>query len=206
MTTPSSPWEVSAGIDLTEEDIIAAMREIPGYLDITPRDFKEIYIFAYKQALARLSKETTAADIMTREVVTVRQDATLAEVAAAMGARGIAGLPVVDNDGKVAGVISEKDFLARMGVVANQNFMSLVAHCLASKGCVALPIKNQQAKDLMTSPAVVVSPHLPVQEIAALFRTKKINRAPVVDEAGRVLGIVTRGDLLQALHGGGRSC
>jgi CBS-domain-containing membrane protein len=42
------------GIDLTEEDILEAMKEIPGYLDITPRDFKEIYSLAYRQALSRL--------------------------------------------------------------------------------------------------------------------------------------------------------
>lgn len=202
----SSPLAGSEGIDLTEDDIIAAMREIPGYLDITPRDFKEIYVIAYQQALARLSREITAADIMTREVATVREDTPLAEVAAVMGARGIAGLPVLASDDKVVGVISEKDFLARMGVLADQNFMSLVAHCLASKGCVALPIKNQQAKDLMTSPAEVISPALPVQEIAALFRARKINRVPVVDDMGRILGIVSRADLIKALYGESKPC
>ncbi len=203
---PTSSVPGPEGLDLTEDDIIAAMQEIPGYLDITPRDFKEIYLIAYKQALARLSREITAADIMTREVVTVPEDAPLAEVAAAMGARSIAGVPVVTGAGKVVGVISEKDFLARMGVSADQNFMSLVAHCLASKGCVALPIKNQQAKDLMTSPAVVIPPSLPVREIAALFQEKKINRAPVVDEEGRILGLVTRADLLRAWQGGDKPC
>ena len=76
---------------------------------------------------------------MTREVVSVKMDTPLAEVAAAMGQRGISGLPVVSDRLQVAGVVSEKDFLRAMGVEASQNFMTLVASCLRSKGCVGLP-------------------------------------------------------------------
>ena len=72
------------------------MKEIPGYLDITPRDFKEIYNHAYRQALSRLWREVTAAMIMTRDVVVVSEETPLAEVAAAMGEHGVSGVPVVD--------------------------------------------------------------------------------------------------------------
>ena len=84
-----------AGVELKEEDIVAAMGEIPGYLDITPRDFKEIYLLAFQHALERLSREVAVGEIMTREVVWVKTDTPLAEVAAAMGQRGISGVPVV---------------------------------------------------------------------------------------------------------------
>ena len=91
------------------------MKEIPGYLDITPRDFKEIYSLAYRQALSRLFREITAATIMTRDVVVVSEETPLAEVAAVMGERGISGVPVVDKSGRVTGIISEKDFLTAHG-------------------------------------------------------------------------------------------
>jgi CBS domain-containing membrane protein len=190
------------GIDLKDEDIFEAMKSIPGYLDITPGDFKEVYQLAYRHALARLSREVTAGEIMTREVVVVRPDTPLAEVAAAMGNRGISGVPVVDSAGRVAGVISEKDFLTHMGVQEPKNFMSLVASCLRSKGCVALPIKKQTAGDIMSAPAVTVGPDTTVKEIAALFTGKGINRVPVTAADGRLLGIVTRGDLIKAALGG----
>ena len=131
---------------------------IPGYLDITPGDFKEIYLLAFQQALERLRRDVNAAEIMTRDVVTVNLDTPVADVAAAMGRRGISGLPVVDVENKVLGIISEKDFLARMGVTEPQNFMSLVAGCLKTKGCVALPIKKALAGDIMSAPAVTVAP------------------------------------------------
>uniref|UniRef100_A0A7C3UX97 CBS domain-containing protein n=1 Tax=Desulfobacca acetoxidans TaxID=60893 RepID=A0A7C3UX97_9BACT len=105
----------TAGVELKEEDIMAAMQEIHGYLDITPGDFKQIYILAYQHALERLSRELTAAEIMTRKVISVTADTPLAEVAEAMGKRGVSGVPVVDDQGRVVGVISEKDFLRSMG-------------------------------------------------------------------------------------------
>ena len=191
------------GIELKDEDIFEAMKSIPGYLDITPGDFKEVYQLAYRHALARLSRQVTAGEIMTREVVVVRPDTPLAEVAKIMGLREISGVPVVDPNGKVVGVISEKDFLTHMGVHEPKNFMSLVASCLKSKGCVALPIKKREAADLMTSPAVTVGPDISVKEIAAIFTEKGLNRVPVTDPEGRLLGLVSRGDIIKAAMGGG---
>jgi CBS domain-containing membrane protein len=190
------------GIDLKDEDIYEAMKSIPGYLDITPGDFKEVYRSAYRHALERLSRAFTAQEIMTRDVVAVRPDTPLAAVAEAMGQRGISGMPVVDEGGLVLGVISEKDFLTHMGVAEPKNFMVLVASCLKSKGCVALPIKKRQAADIMTSPALTVGPEASVKEIAALFTEKGLNRVPVTDPAGRLLGLVSRGDLVKAAVGG----
>ena len=51
-----------AGVELKEEDIVAGMGEIPGYLDITPRDFKEIYLLAFQHALERLSREVAVGE------------------------------------------------------------------------------------------------------------------------------------------------
>jgi CBS-domain-containing membrane protein len=193
------------GIDLKEEDILEAMRAIPGYLDITPGDFKEVYRLAFAHALERLSRAVTAAEIMTTDVVTVKPDTPVGEVAAAMGRRGVSGVPVVDAENKVVGVISEKDFLSRMGVKDARNFMSLVASCLMTKGCVPLPIECALAGDLMTSPAVTVAPDTPVRTIAALLTDRGINRVAVADPAGRLLGLVSRADIVKATMGRGAS-
>jgi CBS domain-containing membrane protein len=192
-----------AGIELKDEDVFEAMKQIPGYLDITPEDFKKIYYLAYRHAMDRLSRAVTAGEIMSRDVVAVHTDTPLAEVAAAMGQRGISGVPVLDQAGTVVGIISEKDFLTQMGVSEPQNFMSLVARCLRSKGCVALPIKQQTAADIMTAPAVTVREDTLVEDIAKIFTARRINRVAVTDGAGRLLGIVTRGDLVKATMGGG---
>ena len=202
---PDNVKDFPTGIDLKDEDIYEAMQGIPGYLDITSGDFKELYSLAYRRALERLSRAVTAAELMTTDVVAVKPGTPVAEVAAAMGRRGVSGVPVVNAGHKVVGVISEKDFLSRMGVKEPRNFMSLVAGCLLTKGCVALPIKRALAADLMTSPAVTVAPDTPVRDIAALLTQKGINRVAVTDPAGRLLGLVCRGDIVKATMGRGAS-
>jgi CBS domain-containing membrane protein len=193
-------------LDLKEEDILEAMRAIPGYLDITPGDFKEIYRLAFQHALERLSRDVTAAEIMTRDVVAVKPETPVADVAAAMGRRGVSGLPVVDAENKVVGMISEKDFLSRMGVTEPRNFMSLVAGCLKTKGCVALPIKKALARDIMSTPAVTVPPEAPVRTIAATLTGRGINRVAVTDPSGHLLGLVSRGDIVKATRDRELSC
>jgi len=100
------------------------MKDIPGYLDITTGDFKELYQFAYRKALSRLTHSVTAKEVMTRAVISVDQAFPLVDVARVMAANAIAGVPVIDDDNKVVGVISEKDFLAHMGAEDTKSFMA----------------------------------------------------------------------------------
>jgi CBS domain-containing membrane protein len=197
-TTLKKGCNLMPGIDLAEEDIYEAMKLIPGYLDITPLDFKEVYCLAYRQAVERLSREVTAREVMTKEVIQVQADTPLAEVAESMGRKNVSGVPVLNQAGKVVGVISEKDFLSRMGVTGPENFMSLVAGCLKTKGCIALPLKQQKAEDIMSSPVVTVGEDATVREIAEIFTTKNINRVVVTGKEGQLLGIVSRGDIVTA--------
>src|SRR5512136_1388547 len=103
--------EACVPVDISDDDIFDAMRDIPGYLDITPGDFKEVYLKAYQHAVMRLTRSIPTASVMTREVVSVREITPLKEVAEIMAARKISGVPVVGDSGQVLGVISEKDFL-----------------------------------------------------------------------------------------------
>lgn len=194
MKDPDFPTD----IDVSDEDIYEAMKEIEGYLDITPSDLKEIYRHAYRHALERITRSVKAADIMTRNVFAASRKMPLKEVADIMAREGIAGIPVLDDDRKVAGVISEKDFLARMGAEDRKHFMGVVAECLKGKGCVALSIRAQKAEDIMTAPAITVYEKTPVSEIARLFSEKEINRVPVIDTSGVIVGIVSRADLIRA--------
>ncbi len=185
-------------VGLTDQDVYEAMKSIPGYLDITPRDFKELYCHAYRQAVERISRSVLARDMMTKEVVFVSRDTPLDEVASLMGDRGISGLPVTDDTGRVLGVISEKDFLFRMGEAGPKNFMTVIANCLKAKGCIALPIRAKKAGDIMSSPAVTVHESSSYFEVADIMAKRGINRVPVIDTESRLMGIITRNDLIRA--------
>jgi CBS domain-containing protein len=150
--------------------------------------------------LKRITSSFKAKDIMTRKVFSVRKETPLKEVADILALKGVAGVPVLENDGKVAGIISEKDFLFRMGSKSAKSFMSIVTECLKGKGCVAVSVRAQKAGDIMSSPAVVVSPETTVMEIADIFAGKDINRVPVVDEKGMLVGIVSRKDIIKTLR------
>ncbi len=187
-------------IKISDDDIFEAMKDMQGYLDITPGDLKEIYKFAYSHACDRIMKSVKAPDIMTREVITVRRTTTLDEVAEVMATKQISGVPVLEDDGRIAGVISGKDFLANMGAKDKVNFMAVIAECLKGKKCVSRPISRKKAEDIMTSPAITVEENTTVSEIAAIFSSKNINRVPVIGRSGALIGIVSRADIVLAAN------
>jgi len=190
--------DLSLNIEISDDDIYEAMKNIPGYLDITPADLKEIYKFAYRHAFERITGSVKAHNIMTRQVFSVKRAMPVKEVAELMAEKSVSGIPVVEEDGTVAGIISEKDFLAGMGSGDKTHFMSIVAECLSGKGCAAMPIRLQKAEDIMTSPAITIREDMSVVEISNIFTEKNINRVPVIDTEGKMIGIVSRADIVRA--------
>ena len=185
-------------IDISDEDIYEAMKDVAGYLDITPQDFKELYLLAYRHAVKRITGEIKAKDIMTEEVISATKETPLKQVAEIMAVNKISGLPVVTGDNKVVGVISEKDFLSHIGIKDVRTFMGVVSECLKGKGCVAVSIRGKKAGDIMTTPAITVGEQAALMEIAGIFTEKNINRVPVIDSRGCLTGIVSRADIVRA--------
>jgi CBS domain-containing protein len=183
---------------ISDDDIYEAMKDVPGYLDITPNDLMEVYRHAYRHALDRIATSLKAAAVMTEDVCAVEKDTPLDQVAGLMADKGISGVPVLEANGKVVGVISEKDFLSRMGAKGKKHFMGIIADCLRGEGCIAVPIREKKAEDIMSAPAVTVHEHTPVVEIAKLFSEKNINRVPVIDAEGLLKGIVSRADIVRS--------
>jgi CBS-domain-containing membrane protein len=184
-----------SSIDLSEDDVMAAMKSMEGYIDITPGDFTEIYRVAFRYAVDRLSRLVSAQDIMTRQVVAVSPDTGLADIARMMASANISGVPVVHADQTIAGIISEKDFLSGVGGTA-ENFMGIIAQCLENRGCLAMPIRGKTAKDIMTSPVISAYPDTTISELSKKLADNHINRIPVVTKQGRLVGIVSRGDIV----------
>jgi CBS domain-containing membrane protein len=189
---PAAPPEIS------DDDVYEAMKEIEGYLDITPGDFKVLYGLAYRHAVDRLAKSVKARDVMTRNVVSVQVDTPLAEVARLMALRRVSGVPVLDAQNRVKGVISEKDFVSHLcGGGDLRSFMDVVASCLSTNGCLSLPMRQLKAEEIMTHPAVTAAEEATLSEVAGLMAEKGINRVPVTDEGGWLVGMVARADIVQ---------
>lgn len=187
--------------DLTEEDVLEAMRSMQGYVDITPGTFREIYALAYGMALRRVRAMGRAEDIMTSPVHCLHTGMTASEAAHRMAAHGISGAPVLDGEGRVCGVVSEKDYLCRMGLPGTATFMSVVSTCLNTPGCMAADLRTLLVDDIMSAPPVVAARETPLADISEVFAKHSINRLPICDGDGRPVGIVTRTDLVGAMCG-----
>lgn len=136
-------------------------------------------------------------DVMTCDVATVRPTTSLKQVATILAERGISGLPVVDDDGAVVGVVSEGDILFKeRGPQEPKRSLPRLAD--SSRTNADLKLKARTASEAMTAPAKTIEPWRLVSAAAAQMLDESINRLPVVDDNGRLVGIVTRADLVRA--------
>lgn len=187
--------------DLTEDDVLEAMRSLNGYVDITPGMFREIYALAYDLVLRRVRQEGRAGDVMTTPVHCVRSGMSAAEVATFLAKKGVSGAPVLNREGLVCGVVSEKDFLRRMGLTGGASVMTVVASCLHTPGCMVTDLRDIRVDDIMSSPPLLGTRETSLADVSDLFSRHGINRLPICDTNGHPLGIVTRSDLVGVLCG-----
>jgi CBS domain-containing protein len=85
-----------------------------------------------------------------------------------------------------------------MGAPDRMHIMSIIAQCMKGKVCLAAPIRQTTAGDIMTSPAVTVTEEMPLFRIMELFAERGINRVPVVDSLNVLKGIISRADIIRA--------
>ena len=135
--------------------------------------------------------KTTVEGIMTTRVIWVSKGATFQELAAALREYRVSAFPVVDDDRKVIGVVSEADMLTKEALGDEPGLLGGILH------------RRDQAKargvtagDLMTTAVVAVRPDDTVEHAAKLMYDRRVKRLPVTDENGRLVGIISRADVL----------
>jgi CBS domain-containing protein len=133
-------------------------------------------------------------DVMTRNVISVRPNTPLKDVARLLAEHGIGGVPVVDAAGDVIGIVSESDFILKERGREHVR-RSRLSQLLGEASPDAAAIAARTAGQLMTTPAVTIDQTASVREAAIVMSDRKINRLPVTD-SGRLVGIITRGDVV----------
>lgn len=134
----------------------------------------------------------TVKDVMMTHVIAVRKNASFKEMAARLREQRVSAFPVVDDDSKVIGVVSEADLLAKeaLDFSGPGKVSSLLHHREQAKAA------GITAADLMTKPPVTVGPTELVSYAARLMYARRVKRLPVVDDDGKLIGIVSRSDVL----------
>jgi CBS domain-containing protein len=141
----------------------------------------------------------TVRDVMTSPVVSVLPTTPLKEVAILLIDNRISGLPVVDADGTLLGIVSEADFLMKeqgAEAIRHRRLARFIGESRESRERLE-KVEAITAADAMTAPAITIGSGRRIGEAAALMTTRKVNRLPVVDD-GTLVGIVTRADLVRA--------
>jgi CBS domain-containing protein len=135
-------------------------------------------------------------EVMTTEVVTVKADTSLKEAAALLAGARISGLPVVDEDGQVIGILSEADILVKAG--GGEPREGLLGWIFEPDLDLERKLRARTVGDAMTTPAITIRPERPLHEAAARMVREGVNRLPVVEADGKLVGIATRADLVRA--------
>jgi CBS domain-containing protein len=140
-------------------------------------------------------KQWTVQDVMTTDVTSVLVDTPYSEVVATLAERKVSAVPVLDGFSRVAGVVSEADLLHKVEFIGEQADFRFFEW--GTKKANRAKANATAAGDLMTSPAITVQPGVSLVVAAKRMEEEHIKRLPVLNEMGRLIGIVSRRDLLK---------
>ena len=135
--------------------------------------------------------KTTVKDVMTTRVIWVERDATFREMATALREHRVSAFPVVDDDHTLIGVVSEADLLTKEALDDEPGVISGILHHRDQAKA-----RGVTAGDLMTTTVVAVRPEDTVEHAAKLMYDRRVKRLPVTDANGRLVGIISRADVL----------
>lgn len=141
----------------------------------------------------QLPEQLTVRDVMSDQPRTIDPDSSLKDAARTLVRTGLGALPVVDEDARVIGMVSEREVIRHL--LSVQAFAGPDA-----RGAMPPSSGSRTVRDVMTRQVLCVAPQQPLAEVAALMSNKDVDRVPVVKE-GRLVGFLTRGDIVRKLIG-----
>ncbi|NLJ88902.1 MAG: CBS domain-containing protein [Epulopiscium sp.] len=145
-----------------------------------------------------------AKDIMEKNVLAIKKDVFVKDIAKIMFENKISGVPVVDDENKVIGVVTEKDLVFKEKESAFPAYVEFLGSLLFSEGAKKHDDELKRislitAEEIMTRDVYTITEDATIEEIANIMVDKNINRVPVVDKGGRIIGIVSRADMLKTI-------
>ncbi|MDT8451305.1 MAG: CBS domain-containing protein [Gammaproteobacteria bacterium] len=183
---------------LQPDDFAMALQELGTYIDVSVDDLMQLYHSAERYARIRNSEGVPVEKIMMQPVTTVQANCSLSEAAHLLVTLKISGLPVVDKDNRLVGIITEADFLHALGMPSRHPDHSLW-QTLESMFNHHLEVREFEGRvaDLMVSKVITVSPQQTLHQALEVMKQHKIRRLVVCDEARHVVGLITRSDLVR---------
>ncbi|MBO9350168.1 MAG: CBS domain-containing protein [Thermomicrobium sp.] len=145
-------------------------------------------------------QEIRVRSLMTRDVVAISPETSVGEIARLMWEHAISGVPVIDEQRRVIGIVTEFDLIAREASFNAPLYVPFLDAFFKVPGTgdetQLRKILATKAAEIMSSPAITIGPEEKIEALATLMYRRRVNPVPVVDEEGRLLGIVSRSDLI----------
>ncbi|MBF2065716.1 MAG: CBS domain-containing protein [Calothrix sp. C42_A2020_038] len=146
----------------------------------------------------------TVADVMSRNPIVVRRETPLAEAIQILAERRISGLPVVDDNDKLIGIISETDLMWQETGVTPPAYIMFLDSVIYLQNPATYErdlhkALGQTVGDVMSKDPITISPDKSLRDAAKLMHDKNVHRLPILDGEGQVIGILTRGDIIRAM-------
>ena len=147
----------------------------------------------------------TIEEVMTRDVITVGPTTPIHKAAQVMVQHGVSGLPVVDDDGRLVGMISEGDLIVRQKRRGERPWWRRFFEDAEQLAHEYQRATGTTVGEVMSRPVISISPAWGIEMVATILQNKGIRRLPVVQD-GQIVGIVSRADLIKALAAEGGRC
>lgn len=193
-----------SGFRLTESDFKKALREIDTFMDIHVEDLVQIHEIACIYAQLRDIEHELIHEYMTQDVITISPYNSLARAANLFLNHGVSGLPVVDSNKKILGILTEADLLSAIGLSCKKPYCGLW-HKLEKLLRHEIHIRNLLGRvgDLMYDKPVYIEENKTLRDAIQLMKKWHIKKLVVVDSAECISGILTRSNIIKALLEGG---
>ena len=149
------------------------------------------------------SAKKRVGDIMTTAVLTVRPDTPVYQIARLMSEHDVSGVPVIDDNERVLGVITELDMIVRNTRFKMHNFIMILDSIIYLETPKHFEERLKQllgvtAREIMSTPAVTITPEATIEELAELMVDRRMNPLPVVKD-DRLIGIISRSDIIRLM-------
>ncbi|GLK78990.1 HPP family protein [Methylopila turkensis] len=187
----------SAHIGITPDDLDAALAGLGYPLDVGRADLEALLRRAQLHAFGRRATQTVCADVMARNVVAVSPGMSIREALKLARERRLKVLPVTDESARVIGVVTQTDFLEKAtwsGLGPHVGLKRRIELTLTR-----LRAPSSRVEDIMTTQVRSVRPETPIADVVPLLSDNGLHHLPVVDDAGRLIGLLSQTDVILAL-------
>lgn len=186
--------------ELQREDFQKALRDLDTYIDVTMEDLMQIHRMANEHARLRQTEQILVRDLMSHDVATVTPGTSIKQAAQVLLDRRISGLPVVDENKELVGIVTEADFLTAIGIPCHHPTHSLWHTLEAMFKQQAQPATSAATvAEIMVQDIITIGEDKTLHEVIETMKQHHIKRLVVTNEQQQVKGIITRSNLVRVL-------